>query len=323
MREPPMTRTPTTISVALAALALANCVGGARSGRRAFGRADASASGAPTASADAPAASGEPTGSGDSSPRTGPVIDSPVVLEDRWVGVVSPEDFAEFKAAWVLFVRHDRNWPEARDRWLKKGGAAPNVLAENLLRYFLSATAYGRVDAKTGSRRDINWVAASARKVGEPAVGYFASLLILDERPLDRPVVARDSDGKPVEHRVWTNDDVTRRDLSTILSAIGEPAVPTLATDAYLRQSSQQARRYVMRALGRIGTDRAVDALASMLTASDWQDRGVAVAALGHALVFRKNERARAALERAKGDPDEFVRKKAADSLAGRLKEDA
>ena len=176
-------------------------------------------------------------------------MDSPVVLEDRYVHAVSPQDFAEFKAAWVLFLRKDRAWPEARDRWLRKGGAAPNVLAENLLRYFMHATAYG-------DRHDLNWVAASAQKVGEPAVGYFGSLLLLDERPLDRPVAYKASDGTPVELRVWRNDDVTRRDLSSILAAIGEPAVATLSTDVYLRQSSAHARRYVMRALGRIGSDR-------------------------------------------------------------------
>jgi HEAT repeat protein len=110
--------------------------------------------------------------------------------------------------------------------------------------------------------------------------------------------------------------------LAAILAAIGEPAVPTLTADAYLRQSSSSARRYVMKALGRVGSDRAVDALASMLSAADWQDRGVAASALGVALAFRKNERARPALERARGDPDEFVRRKVEEALAGKTKDE-
>jgi len=288
---------------------LAACTAGARSGRRPLGTYDP-----PSASAGAidpnEVESGAPVGPS----RAEPVVDTPVVLEDRYVGTISDEDVATLKRDWRLFLRKDRAWPEARDRWLARGGPYPYVLAENLLRYFVSASAYG-------DRRDLSWIAVSAKKIGEPAVGYFGSLLLLDQRALDQPVRLKGKDGSVTTVQTWVNDDVTRQQLATILAFVGEPAVPTLASDPYLRGSSSSARRYVMYALGRIGTDRAVDALAPMLSAADWQDRGVAAKSLGVALAA-KNERARAPLQRAVADPDPFVRKKVEEALAGRSKLD-
>src|SRR5687767_5441787 len=181
------------VLVGLLGCALSACTAGARSGRRPL-RDSPAGSPTPGAPEDAGASEG---------PRRAPVVDSPALLEDRYVGRISEEDFTVFRNDWLLFVRKDRAWPEARARWLARGGAAPYVLAENLLRYFVSASAYG-------DRRDLNWIAVTARKIGEPAVGYFGSLLLLDERPLDRPVSVRDADGNPRELRVWKNDDVTR-----------------------------------------------------------------------------------------------------------------
>lgn len=244
-----------------------------------------------------------------------PVIDTAVVLEDRHVGKIREADLAEMRRAWRLFVRKDPAWPEARDRWIAMGGAAPYVLAENLLRYFVSASAFG-------DRRDLSWIAVSAKKIGEPAVGYFGGMLVLDRKPLDRPVRIRGKDGSSKVLDVWVNDDVTRQQLCGILAHVGEPAVRTLSSDAYLRRSSPNARRYVMYALGRIGSDRAVDALAPMLGAADWQDRATAAKSLGLAIAYAKNERARAPLQAALSDRDPFVRKKAEEGLEGKSRLD-
>lgn len=290
--------------------ALASCTGGARSGRR-LAAYDEPTTPEGAVGQDADVEPGAPAGS----PRDEPVVDTPVILEDRYVGKISAEDVATLRRDWRLFLRKDRAWPEARDRWLARGGPYPYVLAENLLRYFVSASAYG-------DRRDLSWVAVSAKRIGEPAVGYFGSLLLLDQRPLDRPVTLKGKDGTVKTVQTWINDDVTRQQLSTVLAYIGEPAVATLASDAYLRGSSGNARRYVMYALGRIGSDRAVDALAPMLSAGDWQDRATAAKSLGVALAGAKNERARAPLQRAASDPDAFVRKKVEEALAGRSKLD-
>ena len=77
----------------------------------------------------------------------------------------------------------------------------------------------------------------------------------------------------------------------------------------------QTAAAYV---LGAIGTDEAVGALVGLLGSGDWQDRGAAAKGLGFAL--QKNPAAREPLERALRDPDEFVRRKAEEGLAGRTK---
>lgn len=244
-----------------------------------------------------------------------PVTDTPVVLEDRHVGKIREADLAEMRRAWRLFLRKDPAWPEARDRWIAMGGAAPYVLAENLLRYFVSASAFG-------DRRDLSWIAVSAKKIGEPAVGYFGGMLVLDRKPLDRPVRIRGKDGSSKVLDVWVNDDVTRQQLCGILAHVGEPAVEALSSDAYLRRSSQNARRYVMYALGRIGSDRAVDALVPMLGAADWQDRATAAKSLGLAIAYARNERARAPLQAALADRDPFVRKKAEEALAGKSRLD-
>jgi len=288
----------------LATLFLSGCVGGVRSGRRPPPPVPGSGGVASTGPAAAPAR---------------PVAARPpdrsrsFFAGTRDVGRLTPEDFEDFNRAWVLFVRKDRAWPEAREKWLARGGAAPYVLSENLLRYFMSATAYG-------NRKDLSWIAVSAQKAGEPAVAYFADLLVLDTRPLSEPVVVKDSDGHPRTLSTWQNDDVTRQHLAYILAAIGAPAVPRLSTPPFLHAASSSARRYVMYALGRIGTDEAVDAVATMLSERDWQDRGSAAKALGLAIAFAKSERARIPLQRALADPDDFVRKKAREALDGKTK---
>jgi len=239
---------------------------------------------------------------------------TPIFVENREVGRLTRADFAEFNRIWALFVAKDRAWPPARDAWIARGGAAPFVLSENLFRYFLSATAWGQ-------RADIYRIAESARAAGEPAVGYFGNLLIRDTWPLNKPIVVAQSDGTRREVREWTNDDVTRQHLTIILATIGEPAVPRLTSEPYIRSPIPSARHYVLAALGRIGTDAAVAATANTLaTAADWQDRGYAAKALGFSLNFKKNVRAKAPLEKALSDPDEFVRKKAREGLDGKTK---
>lgn len=239
---------------------------------------------------------------------------TPIFVENREVGRLTRADFVEFNRIWALFVAKDRAWPAGRDAWVARGGAAPFVLSENLFRYFLSATAFGQ-------RTDIYRIAESARAAGEPAVGYFGNLLIRDSWPLQKPILVAQSDGTKREIREWTNDDVTRQHLTIILAAIGEPAVPRLVSDPYLRSPLPSARHYVLAALGRIGTDTAVAAVSTTLaTSTDWQDRGYAAKALGFALNFKKNAKARPPLEKALSDPDDFVRRKAKEGLDGKTK---
>jgi hypothetical protein len=234
-----------------------------------------------------------------------------MVVEDRVVGTPTRADFEEFNRAWVLFVRKDPGWKAARTSWLDRGGFAPYVLAENLLRYFWSASA-------NKGREEILRLAESARACGEPAVGYFANALVLDTWPLREPVVATLPDGTQREFRVWVNDDVSRQHLALVLARIGPPAVPRLSSPGVLFAPSASARRYAAYALGTIATDEAVGAVAGLLSSSDWQDRASAAKALGFALP--KNAKARDPLKRAAADSDPFVRRKAEEALAGKSK---
>ena len=285
-----------------AALLAAGCRGGVARGRVGSGL-----------GAGGGATSEGGSGGGDMPPPAAPVApgEKEILVENRNVGRITREEFAEFNAAWTLFVHRDRGWKAARDAWLARGGAAPYVLAENLLRYFWSATAWGK-------REDIYRIADSARAAGEPAVGYFANVLVLDEWPLKEPVTVQVQGGEAKTVRVWKNDDVTRQHLAIVLAGIGAPAVPRLSSAPVLRGPSVAARRYAMYALGSIGSDAAVDALGGMLTAPDWQDRASAAKSLGFSL--KRNPRAKPLLEGAAADPDPFVRKKVEEALSGKGK---
>jgi hypothetical protein len=307
----------TASALVVVALATAGCMAGVKSGRSRV-PVPPDAPGGPAwtqpepPSTLLPSAPGAPTAPFED-PAARPVIPGRVIGADAQIGKLTRDDWTEFNRAWVLFVRKDRAWPEARDRWLARGGPAPYVLSENLLRYFLSASSHG-------DRRDLNWVAVSAQKAGDVAAAYFANLLALDSWPLKHPVRMRQPDGSVKEVTSWVNDDVTRQHAALILAAVGEPAVPHLLSSEVLRSPIPSVRRYAMYALGRIGTDTAVDSLAGMLASPEWQDRGAAAKGLGLALTYRKNERARPGRDRALRDPDEFVRKQASDGLSGRIR---
>jgi hypothetical protein len=225
------------------------------------------------------------------------------------------EDFEWYQQAWARFVAEDPTWPSDRDAWLAKGGAAPYVLSENLFRYFWSSS-------KARRRDRIGRVSNEVKFIGEPAVAYFTKVLVTDRWELKEPLTVEvfnpDNPNRPLK-KTFTHydvDDVTRQHATYVLAAIGEPAVPMLASPEVLGSSVPSARRYGAYALGAIGSDPAVQALGRMLRSSpDWRDRGAAAKGLG--LAFRKNPAARPLLEQALGDPDDFVRRKAQEGLDG------
>ena len=240
--------------------------------------------------------------------------------DDRTVAVseLSQADRQEIARAWHQFQTHSPLWRISLRSLVERGGAAPYILSENLFRHFFRAST-------RNDKAEINRVAGSVRVIGEPAAAYFAKPLVEDLVPLGKPVVAEVTNPENPEERIkktfhhFQIDDLTRRDAARVLVAIGPPAVPTLASDKVLRLARPSGRRYAAIALGMIGDDAAVAALSDLLTsATDWQDRAAAVKGLGAAL--EKNPAARAALERASNDQDAFVRKKADEALAGRLK---
>ena len=198
------------------------------------------------------------------------------------------------------------------------GRRAPYVLAENLFRYFWSASKFHKGE-------EVARVGDEAARVGEPAVGYFARVLVLEHWPLKEPVTIEqfnpDRPAQPLKRTYdhFDIDDVTRQDAAKVLARIGAPAVKTLASPAVLNAESLSVRTCGAYALGRIASDDAVAALAGMLsTSAEWKDRGTAAKALGFAL--RTNAAARAPLERALGDADPFVRRKAREGLDGKTR---
>ena len=242
----------------------------------------------------------------------------PTVGDDRMVRAteLSEADRKQFASTWKLFVEDRPLWPYYRDEWLRKGGAAPYVLSENLYRYFWSA-------AMVANETEVDRVADSAATVGEPAVAYFAKTLVLDRVPLREPVTVEIPDPEDFNARIkktfhhFEMDDKTRQYAARVLAAIGAPAVPTLASDKVLVRARPTSRRYAAYALGRIGTPAAATALTRMLReGADWQDRANAARALGAALDRNPDVRP-ALLQAAQGDSDAFVRKMAARALAG------
>ena len=228
---------------------------------------------------------------------------------------LTEEELAEFRRAWKYFLTDDPRWARARTDWLARGGAAPYVLAENLFRYFWSASTLMKKD-------EVLRVGREAAHVGEPAVGYFADLLLLERWPLREAKTTPVFDPETGKSKTITVthleiDDVSRQNAALVLAGIGGPAVATLSSAAVLERGPSSSRTYAAYALGRIGDEASVAALARMLShAPEWKDRGAAAKALGFALA--KNPAARAPLEAALKDPDKFVRKKAQDALDGR-----
>jgi len=274
--------------------------------------------------------SGDGTSQGETSPRSGrraaapdaTAVETPNIRvgDERKIDVaaLSQLERREIERAWAQFVNRSPLWPVTLRTIVHRGGAGPYVVSENLFRHFFKASIY----AKKG---EIRRVARSAAIIGEPAAAYFAKPLVADLVPLGKAVVAEVPDPNDPKSRIkktfhhFQIDDFTRRDAAMVLAAIGAPAVPTLASPALLHRARPSGRRYAAFALGKIGTDPAVDALDRFLAQSpDWQDRAAAVQALGAAL--RKNRRAEVPLGRALHDPDAFVRKKAVEALAGRTR---
>jgi hypothetical protein len=244
----------------------------------------------------------------------------PRVGDERAVKVseLSALDRRQIEQAWEQFLARSPLWRISLRGIVDRGGAGPYVLSENLFRHFFTASIYSQ-------KAEIDRVAQSAAVIGEPAVAYFAKPLVSDLVPLGKPVVAEVPDPNDPQARIkktfnhFQIDDFIRRDAARVLVAIGAPAVATLSSDAVLKQARPSGRRYAAFALGQIATDEAVAVLGRLLAQeADWQDRAAAAKALGVALP--RNQAARPLLERALRDPDDFVRRKADEALAGRSK---
>ena len=118
------------------------------------------------------------------------------------------------------------------------------------------------------------------------------------------------------EDKTVSVDDDARREASEVLSLIGEPAAPALAS-ALARAETKGGRRFVLQSLGNMGDrggEAARGAVLGQVGTQDWVLRVEAV----HALRNFSDARTREALLRALGASESLVREKAASALAVR-----
>lgn len=238
----------------------------------------------------------------------------------RTVDIASlrPEDHAQMASSWRLFVEQDPRWPGARSAWVERGPAARQVLAENLFRYFWSASTLMRKDAILRVGKEVAFVP-------EEGTLLFGELLALERWPLREATQALVFDPDNATRpgvATYTHlgiDDMTRQYAAMVLAVAGPVSVPVLSRPEILGGPRPVARTQAYYALGTIGNDAALAVLARELAAArDWQQRGAAVKALGFAL--QRNPAARPLVEGCLSDPDPFVRRKAEEALEGRAR---
>jgi HEAT repeat protein len=182
---------------------------------------------------------------------------------------------------WALYKKDDPSWPAARDAWIALGEGDAWILVENLLSEIVRASDQGDARALSRARREM-------AEIPGAAVSFLVEAL---------------------EH----GDNVTRRHCGDALVAIGGEAVPALV--GRLPVYDAPAKRTAADALARIGDARAIPALASLAREdADWAVRAAAVAGLA---LFLPSGEAEAAIARPlSSDPDSFIRRRAAESLA-------
>jgi hypothetical protein len=194
--------------------------------------------------------------------------------------VVSPEQREILDGYWLLYLRNDPAWLEARDAWLEMGVAARNALVDSLIRDLVVGTSrmqYERVDR------------ASTELV---RLGVMAVPDLLE--------AGRRGDG------------ILRQQVSEILSLVGRPAVDAVIGSVE-RSGSGPFRRHEVEILGNIGDIRAYDTVRTVLfEEKDWTVRAAAASALGGF----GDSRAIADLDEAlRREKDPYVRERIADSL--------
>lgn len=234
------------------------------------------------------------------------------------VAALAPEEMDEMARAWRLFVEDDPRWPAAREQWVAKGPAARQVLAENLFRYFWSASRLMRKDGVLRVGKEVAFVP-------DEGTLLFGELLALERWPLreaTRTLVFDPDNASRPGVATYTHlgiDDMTRQYAAMVLAVAGPASVPVLARPEILGGPRPVARTQAYYALGTIGNEAAVAVLQRELEAArDWQQRGAAVKALGFALP--RNPAVRPLVERCLADPDPFVRRKAEEALTGRTR---
>lgn len=234
------------------------------------------------------------------------------------IQALTPGDMVEMQRAWRLFVEQDPRWPAARATWVAKGPAARQVLAENLFRYFWSASTLMRKDGVLRVGQEVS-------HVPEEGTLLFGELLALERWPLREATQALVFDPDNATRpgvATYTHlgiDDMTRQYAAMVLAVAGPASVPVLSRPEILGGPRPVARTQAYYALGTIGNDAALAVLQRELaSARDWQQRGAAVKALG--LAMPRNPAARPLVEGCLADPDPFVRRKAEEALAGRTR---
>jgi hypothetical protein len=213
-----------------------------------------------------------------------------------------PETQAFMRAGLHQFSAGDPQWNETRAIWLAKGPDEADFLVRNMWAALLRCQALNQPKNVERARHEL-------ALIGEPSIPLMSEFLA-------GGTVREATDPATGERRDVVIDDFARAEASEVLGLIGAPATPAVR-DALDRAASKAGQRAALRTLGYIGErggEAAYEPLLEHARGDDDVLRVEAVVALGH---FR-DETTRAALIEALADPDDLVRRKAAESLMTR-----
>ena len=202
------------------------------------------------------------------------------------------------------FSRGDPGWETTRAQWLSMGERESSFLVQAMWEALLRAQSVSQPQLVERARHELVFI-------GEPALPFLGGLLAEENVYLAQPEGAPE-DAEPAP----AVDDVQRREAAEILGVLGAPAVPALAR-ASDGAATKGGRRFALYALGNMGERGGADAAAALMRSARSTDDIVRVEAV-YGLRSFSDAATRDALFDALGDPEELVRKKAAEALAVR-----
>lgn len=191
----------------------------------------------------------------------------------------SDADRERLEGYWRAYRQDEEDWPQIREQWLAEGPANAGVLVESVLRDFVES--FDRSDLSRHERARSELVALSPQ-----SIPFLVEALL------------------PAE-------DVVRKQLSDVLSLIGEPAVEPLS--GKLSDRDPEVRRVSIVTLRNIGHPSAGPGLSRMLEREpEWKVRAEIPEALSDLLGKESLGTLTGALRR---DPDSFVRRRIATAM--------
>jgi hypothetical protein len=201
------------------------------------------------------------------------------------------------------FSAQDPQWEQTRRQWLAMGPRETEFLVQLLWAALVAGQAGNNPEMVERSRAEL-------ALVGDPSIPFLLEVLSAE----NAGTVVDPKTGERVPIAI---DDAQRREAGEVLALIGPPALPAVL-DALGRAGTKSGRRFALQALGNMGDRGGPDAAAALAQHARDPDLVLAVEAV-FAMRNLHDGTTRAALLGALQSPEQLVREKAADSLAGRL----